>query len=107
MAIAALPDSLPRSFYVWVLEKNDWPAKPVWARVDFGQPRSVDLPVARSSTGCPSDGRYQTHSMRLDVVDATATVGAGAVSYVVLAKRPHVNVMNAKCVRIPDLDQAK
>jgi S1-C subfamily serine protease len=107
MAIAALPDSLPRSFYVWVLDKNDWPAKPVWARVDFGEPRSVELPIARSSTGCPSDGRYQTHSLRLDVADATATVGAGAVSYVVLAKRPHVNVLNAKCVRIPELDQAK
>jgi hypothetical protein len=101
MAIAALPDSLPSSFYVWVLARNGWPAQLVWARVDFGQHRSTDVPIARPESNCDG-GHYHTRSTRMDVVDATTTIGARTLTSVVLARRPHVDVSNAKCVRIAE-----
>ena len=106
MAVAALPNSLPSSFYVWVLEKNGWPAKPVWARVDFSRRRTMDIPLAKPGTDCAGTD-FHTKSLSMEVLDATATVGARTVTSVVLAQRPHVNVMNAKCVRLAEGDPGK
>jgi len=106
MAVAALPNTLPGSFYVWVLEKNGWPAKPVWARVDFSRRRDMEIPIAKAGTDC-SGTDFKTKSLVMEVMDATATVGARTVTSVVLAQRPHINVMNAKCVRLVDGDPGR
>jgi hypothetical protein len=101
MTIAALPDPLPSDFYVWLLEENRWPATPVWTRIEFGQRHAVDVPIAQPGTGC-RDGHYHTRSVRMDVLNATATIGARTLAYAVLAQPPHVNIIDAKCVRIVD-----
>ena len=106
MAIAALPDSLPPSFYIWLLERNGWPAKLAWARVEFGRHRMVNIPIAKTGTDC-AGGHYDTRDVKMEVVDATATLGARTLTYVLLARRPHVDVADTKCLRVPGFDRLK
>ncbi len=106
MAIAALPDSLPSSFYIWLLERNGWPTRLAWARVEFGRHRMVNVALAKTGTDC-GGGHYDTRDVKMEVVDATATLGARTLTYTVLARRPHVDIADAKCLRVPGFDRLK
>jgi hypothetical protein len=106
MAIAALPDSLPSSFYIWLLERNGWPTRLAWARVEFGRHRMLNVALAKAGTDC-GGGHYDTRDVKMEVVDATATLGARTLTYTVLARRPHVDIADAKCLRVPGFDRLK
>lgn len=106
MAIAALPESLPSSFYIWLLERNGWPTRLAWARVEFGRHRMLNVALAKAGTDC-GGGHYDTRDVKMEVVDATATLGARTLTYTVLAHRPHVDIADAKCLRVPGFDKLK
>src|SRR3989442_4750368 len=46
-AIAALPDSLPASIELWLLDRNSWPAQARAVRFDFGRHEQIKVPLAR------------------------------------------------------------
>jgi hypothetical protein len=106
MAIAALPDTLPSSFYIWLLERNGWPTRLAWARVEFGRHRMINVPLAKAGTDC-AGSHYDTRDVKMEVVDATATLGARTLTYTVLAGRPHVDIADAKCLRVPGFEPLK
>jgi hypothetical protein len=100
--VASLPDPLPRSVYIWLFDPSKRPmlAEPV--RVDFGAPAEMRIPLAREGTHCSLTPLTEhTKATTVPVVEMTVTLGPDRLNWPVLARRPHVNMQDAKCVRLP------
>jgi len=102
--VAVLPDSLPRSVYIWFFIPSNFSstikAEPV--RIDFGQPTQIKIPLARAGTRCSLKTLEEdTKDTTVDAVQMTATIGPERLSWPVLARRPHFKVEDVKCVRMP------
>jgi hypothetical protein len=98
-AIAAMPDSLPKTVFVWVL-KPTGVVEPI--RFEFNESDEVVVRVAKPGSNCDDD--------YLAVVDSSFSVVRGEVAidattrrFAVLASRPHLNVTpgEVKCVVLP------
>jgi hypothetical protein len=105
--VASLPDSLPQSIYVWLF--NAFPIKAEAVRIDFGKSETMKIPLARESTRCflnvstPEESFLdeRTKNTTIDVVPMTATLGPDRLRWTVLARRPHLAIQGAECVRLP------
>ncbi|HEY3221772.1 MAG TPA: serine protease [Gemmatimonadales bacterium] len=98
-AIAAMPDSLPAVFFVYVFDGTTGRSEPT--RVEVGQRKRLSIPVSRLGDPCGPD--TETRDTTVDVVQITTASGANRLQYPVLASRPHlsVNPDNLKCIRLP------
>ena len=101
--IAALPDSLPQTTYVWVaFWDTTLTPRTLPARFDFGRRDSIDVPIIKGGTLCDPDAVVDTR--KLPVVWVTATVEATQDTFPVLAHRPHLRMdARVKCVSSPYL----
>ena len=105
--VASLPDSLPQSIYIWFF--NPLPLRAEAVRIDFGKAETMKIPLAREGTNCflnvsaPEESALdeRTKYTTVDVVHMTATLEADRLSWPVLARRPHLRVQDAECVRLP------
>lgn len=100
--VASLPDSLPNSVYIWFFNPSSSPIRAEPVRIEFANRNRLQIPRARAGTRCSSRSQDEdTEDTAVDVVEMTATVGADRLSWPVLARRPHVRLQDAKCVRLP------
>jgi len=103
--VAALPDSLPSEVHVWVLDAVANRSQEVI--VQFGKRESRMIPVPGDGPECGAG--VPLRNVAVDVVLGTRRTGMETVSFVVLARRPHVILGGAassmtsrlKCVVIP------
>jgi hypothetical protein len=100
-AIAAMPDSLPAVFFVYVFDPTTGRSEPT--RVEVGQSQRLKIRLSRFGDPCGPDA--ETRDTTVDVVGITITSGGNRVQNRVLASRPHLNVNpdNVKCLRLPRL----
>jgi hypothetical protein len=99
--VASLPDSLPSSIYVWLFNPSSSPIRAEPVRIEFTNPQRMTIPLAREGSRCsPQSQDEDTHDVEVDVVEMITTVGAERFDWPVLARRPHVRVQDAKCVRL-------
>jgi hypothetical protein len=104
--VAVLPDSLPRSVYIWFFNPSSSPIRAEPLRIDFGRTERIKIPVARAGTRCSLKTLEEdTEETTVDAVQMTATMGPERLSWPVLARRPHLRLEDAKCVRIPSSAQ--
>jgi len=100
--VGALPESLPRSLHVWVVEWDTaFVARAVAARLDFGERGSLQVPVAASGESCGPTTRVTRR--KLPIVWVTVTVEAQRSVRPVIASPPHlfVDPSDIKCVAAP------
>ncbi len=98
-AIAALPDSLPGTAFIWAFDLTTGRAEAV--RAEFGRRQVMKVPLLGGSQSCGPDAI--TKDTAVSVVWVTVTRGTAHYQTPVLASRPHVNVdpNDIKCVRRP------
>ncbi len=98
-AIAALPDSLPPTVFVWVLKPNGL-VEPI--RFEFGGTKEVQVRVAKPGSNCDDAYPALTDSLLL-AVEGEVVIDASSRRFAVLASRPHLNVTPAevKCIVLP------
>ena len=103
-AIAAMPDSLPPTLFVYVFDATTGRSEP--SRVEVGQRDHIKVPLVRSGS-CGPDA--DTRDTTVEVVQVTVTTGTNRNQYPVLAKRPHLNAnpTNVKCLRRPGWGDAR
>jgi hypothetical protein len=100
VAIAALPDSLPKSVSLWFFNLDT--QRPEAVKVDFGNRTKVKAPVAAAGTECGENARVADTTLAA----VRAVVHQGGHDYPVdlLAQRPHLIVgkdCGVKCLRLP------
>jgi hypothetical protein len=102
-AIAAMPDSLPLTVFVWVLKPTGL-VEPI--RFEFNKSEEVPVRVAKSGANCDDDYPALTDSLFL-VVHGEVVIEATSRRFAVLASRPHLNVTpgEVKCVVLPRREQ--
>jgi S1-C subfamily serine protease len=98
-AIAAMPDSLPATAFVWVFDPTTGRAEA--NRVEFGQRDKVKVHLAEAGKSC-GPGVY-TRDTSVAVVWLTISAGASRTRYPVLENRPHLfaDPDKVKCLRRP------
>jgi hypothetical protein len=98
-AIAVLPDSLPESLRIWVMN-DDGQAAPM--KIEFGKREKMEIPMAKDGGDCDKDA--DTRKIMMDVVWVSYTAEANRVERPFLLWRPHVAVPEGtKCVRFPEI----
>lgn len=98
-AIAALPDSLPATVFVWVFDVTT--ARAEATRVEFGKREILKVPLVVNNQSCGPNA--VTRDTSVSVVWVTVTRGTARYQNPVLAIRPHLNVSpdDTKCLRRP------
>ena len=103
-ALAALPDSLPKSIYIWFYSwDTSFTAVVTPVRFDFGERAEIDVPVSKWGDTCGPE--TSVAERRMPVIWVTQTEGAARTTFPVLASRPHlqVNPLNRRCIQLPGL----
>ncbi len=103
-AVAALPDSLPSSAYIWFFGWDSTLAlgvKPV--RFDFGERAELELPVATAGQACGPKAPVERR--KVPIVWVTVTDEATRSVGPILATRPHLRFdpKVTKCMSAPSL----
>lgn len=98
-AIAAMPDSLPTTAFVWVFDPATGRAEA--NRVEFGKRDRVRIRLVDPGKSCGPDA--DTHDTTVAVVWIDITAGANRTQYPVLENRPHLiaDPDKVKCLRRP------
>src|SRR6266571_5763203 len=101
-AVAALPDSLPPTVYIWFFTwDSTLTARTATARFEFSNRDTQDVPIAKEGHSCGPESLVNRR--KLAVVRVTETVEATQSTYTVLARHPHLKVdpETTKCVSAP------
>lgn len=99
-AIAALPDSLPKSVALWFFNLDT--QHPEAIKVDFGKRKKVRVPLAAMGTECGENSRVGDTTV--SAVQAVVHQGGHDYPADLLAQRPHLIVgkdFGVKCLRLP------
>lgn len=98
-AVAAMPDSLPATAYVWVFDPTTTRAEAT--RVEFGQHDEVKVRLVQGGQSCGPDA--DTRDTVVEVIWVTITAGPNQNRYPVLVNRPHLyaDPDRVKCLRRP------
>ncbi len=105
--VAALPDSLPNSVYVWLFTPSSASLQAEPVRVDFATSGRMKVPIARPGTHCSMNSLDEnTEDVTVDAIQMTATLGPDRLTWPILAQRPHLR-LDAKCLRVPNFDRRK
>jgi hypothetical protein len=97
--IAILPDSLPESLRIWVLDDGG-EVNPM--RIEFGRYEKMEVPFVEDAGTCDKDA--DTRKIMMDVVWVSYTAAANRVEQPFLLWRPHLAVPEGiKCVRFPEI----
>ncbi len=96
--IAALPDSLPETLDLWVVNQS---GQPSMVTIEFGAREQAEIRVPRDGTVCTKDAR--TDKMQTNLRWVTYTLGSVTSKMRVLDTAPHLGFpKDSKCLIRPD-----
>jgi hypothetical protein len=105
--VAALPDSLPSSVYVWFFSPSNASVRAEPVRIDFANSERMKVQIARPGTHCSMNSVDEnTEGVTVDALQMTATVGPDRLTWPILAQRPHLR-LDTKCLRVPNFERRK